>query len=368
MPRTRWIAAQVASFILYYSGGLWVFERVNRKSTPGHRCLVVNYHRVASESPGYRDIAVNPATFRSHLEYMLGRGYQFLSLNDYQAYLAGELTLEGDSILLTLDDGYRDNYTAAFPILQELGVPAAVFLCTGSIETTTLLWWDRVARVVRSTRREGVHAVHANEGVPEQVWLMLERSLEGSDERASAMISKLVDWLKAQPADERERIIATMENAAPPSAEEPLMLTWDMVREMHGEGISFGAHTVTHPVLSELTPEATRSEILESKRRIEDNLGTEVAAFAYPYGKGGYFNTSTVDALRAAGLRWAYTTENGLNTPQSDPYTLRRNGLRDIPRYFLAVRLAGVFEHPVLARLRSRIEGSRSMQEDRERP
>ena len=365
MPRTRWIAAQVVSFILYYSGGLWAFERMNRERAPGHRCLVVNYHRVASESPGYRDIAVDPASFRSHLEYMLGRGYRFLSLTDYQAYLAGEFTLVGDSILLTLDDGYRDNYTAAFPILQDLGVPAAVFLCTGSIETTTLLWWDRVARVVRSTRREGVRAVHANTSAPEQVWLMLERSLKGSDERASATISKMVDWLKAQPADERERIIEAMERSAPQSAEEPLMLSWDMVREMYGKGISFGAHTVTHPVLSELTPEAAQSEILESKRCIEEHLGTEVAAFAYPYGKRGYFNSSTVDALRLAGLTWAYTTENGLNTPQSDPYTLRRNGLRDIPRYFLAARLAGVFEHPALARLRSRIEGSRSMQEDR---
>ncbi len=308
------MAARALAFVLYYSGGLWVFERVDRTRRTGYRCLVINYHRIVCESLGYHDIAVSPAIFRSHLEYMVGRGFRFLSLQEYQAYLEGQLALECDSVLLTFDDGYRDNYESAFPILDELGIPAVVFLCTGSIQTPELLWWDRVVRVVRSLRHAGTTSIDADADIPKRAFEMLEQSLQGGDRRASIRIARMIDWLKDRSASSREDILLALERVAPDMADEGLMLTWDMVREMQAGGIAFGAHSVTHPIFSELTPQAARYEIVESKRCIEDRLGLPVTAFAYPYGKHGYFDTSTVVALREAGIKWAYTTENGVNT------------------------------------------------------
>ncbi len=356
MSKVAWTVARAASFVLYFSGGLRVFERVDRGTRPTPRCVVISYHRVAWEQPGYHDIAVTPRTFRRHLEYLVRHGYGFLSLSQYHEYLAGQRTLDRDSVLITFDDGYRDNYTAAFPVLRDLGVPAAVFLCTGPIETNALLWWDRVALAVRSLRRVGVAGVDTDRELPEQVSALLLPALKGSDRRASAAIGHLVDFLKARPSDEREKIIVALERDAPLDSDRELMLTWDMVREMHRAGIEFGAHTVTHPVLSRLTVESARSEIADSKRSIERNVGVTVTAFAYPYGKSDYFDASTVDALRECGLLWAYTTENGRNDGRSDPLALRRNGMRDVPVHLLATRLAGVFEQPLLARLRARIE------------
>jgi peptidoglycan/xylan/chitin deacetylase (PgdA/CDA1 family) len=356
------MAARALSFVLYYSGGLWVFERLNRRAGP--QCLVVNYHRIVSESLGYHDIAVNPASFRRQLDFMRARGYRFLSLGQYEAYLEGRFQLEGDSILLTFDDGYRDNYLEAFPVLQEFGIPATVFLCTGSIETDTLLWWDRVVRVVRALRREGTASIEPSLDIPQHAAEMLDQGLRDSDAHGSIVIANLIDWLKSRPATEREEALSAMERMVPVLADEGLMLTWDMVREMYAAGIAFGAHSVTHPVFSEISPEAATREITESKHSIESQLGGEVTAFAYPYGKHGYFDGSTVDALRSAGIKWAFTTENGVNTPQSDCYTLLRDGLRDVPKYLLAVRLAGVFEHPAFAKLRSLIEGRRQDPQD----
>ena len=152
MPSAQWMAARAASFALYYSGGLWLYEAWHRRFEPAPRCMVINYHRVVSEPLGYHDIAVAPETFRSHVSYMVGRGLHFLSLARYHAYLSGEFELEGDSILLTLDDGYRDNYSAAFPILREFDIPATVFLCTGPLQSGTPLWWDRAVLAVRAVR------------------------------------------------------------------------------------------------------------------------------------------------------------------------------------------------------------------------
>ena len=361
MPNFEWAAAKALSFVLYYSGGLWAFERIDRWQRTNPRCTVVNYHRIVSEQVGYRDIAVDPVTFRSHLEYMVRRGYRFLSLEEHHAYLAGRLALGCDSILLTFDDGYVDNYTAAFPELRQLGIPAVVFLCTGPIETRTLLWWDRVVRVVQSLRRDGVRSYEANEDVSRAVSALLSGALKGSDVTACTLLGRLIDMLKDLPAARREPIIARLESDALVSEHGDPMMTWEMVREMSDAGIAFGAHSVTHPVFSQLTPEAARFEILESKRCIEERLDEPVTAFAYPYGKRGYFDTTSVEALRACGLAWAYSTENGVDTPQSnDPYVLRRNGMRDVPEYVLAVRLAGVFESPVLAPLRAWIEKRRT--------
>jgi peptidoglycan/xylan/chitin deacetylase (PgdA/CDA1 family) len=359
MPSAQWMAARALSFVLYYSGGLWVYESLDRRAKRGPRCTVVNYHRVVSESPGYHDIAVAPETFRSHLTYMLRRGYRFLSLSQFHAYLGGEFTLEGNSILLTLDDGYRDNYASAFPVLRELGIPATVFLCTGPIETGKALWWDRAAQVVRSARANGSHPAEGHADVPDEARAMLHSASSGSDEHASAVIGSLIDWLKERPAAERESILEALEESAGPSTDAGLMLTWDMVREMRDAGIDFGAHSVTHPVFSDISPGEASAEILESKRTIEEHLGEEVTSFAYPYGKWGYFDDATVVALQTSGIGWAYTTENGVNAPGSDPYRLRRNGIRDIPHYFLAVRLAGVFESPAVMAVRSRLGRTR---------
>jgi peptidoglycan/xylan/chitin deacetylase (PgdA/CDA1 family) len=356
MPRIGWGAARVFSFALHYSGGLWLFDRLDRRRRPGHRCTVLSYHRIAWEPLGYHDIAVAPRTFRRHLEYLRRRGYGFLSLAQYEEYLEGRRALDRDCVLLTFDDGYRDNHTAAFPLLREFDVPAAVFLCTGSIESGVPLWWDRVEDAVRRGRRAGVRSLGSGRDVPTQAAALFLGGLVAGDRRASRAIGNLVDLLKDLPAAERGRTIAALEREVPPGDAVDLMLTWDMAREMRDAGIGFGAHSVTHPAFSQLSEEDARREIVESKRCIEDHLDAEVTAFAYPYGKEDYFGGPAIDALKASGIRWAYTTENGRNGPHADPYTLRRDGMRDVPAYVLAMRLAGVFEHPLLGRLRSRVE------------
>jgi peptidoglycan/xylan/chitin deacetylase (PgdA/CDA1 family) len=317
---------------------------------------VLSYHRVADERPGYRDIAVAPRTLRAHIDFLRRRGYSFLSLSEYEEYLSGSRALERDSVLLTFDDGYRDNYSAAFPVLREFGIPAAVFLCTGPIDEDRLLWWDRVAAAVRSLRAAGTRAVVEAGDLPPTAVDTLRRGLAGDDRQASLAIGDLVDSLKSLSAEARERALAALERPAPPSNGGGLMLTWDMVREMRSGGIGFGAHSVTHPAFSDLSAEEARAEISGSVSAIERELGERVTAFAYPYGKEDFIDTSTAQWLRECGIRWAFTTENGWNGPETDPMALRRNGMRDVPAFVLAARMSGIFEHPMLSRLRSRVE------------
>jgi len=354
MARSGWRIAQALSFALYYSGGLWVFDRLDRLRTPGPRCTVLGYHRVATERVGYREIEVSAETLRAHIRFLTSHGYDILTLAEYGDFIGGRRALRRDSVLITFDDGYRDNYTDALPILRDAGVPATVFLVSGAIGGGPALWWDRVAGAVRAMRAAGVRATAAADSVPAPLAEMLANGLS-DDDAASQAIGAMIDHLKDRPADEREAAVGALEAAAPPHGVD-LMLSWEMVAEMRSAGIDFGAHTVTHPMLSQLSADEARDEIEGSKRVLEERLGTGVTAFAYPYGKAGMFTDETVGLVREGGFTLAFTTENGRDTPGTPTLRLRRDGMRDVPAYVLAVRLAGVFEHPALRRLRSLIE------------
>src|SRR5262249_48029078 len=106
----------------------------------------------------------------------------------------------------------------------------------------------------------------------------------------------------------------------------PRMLRWAQVREMHGDGIEFGAHTVNHPILSSLRPEAAFNEIAHSKRVIEETLQAPVRHFAYPNGTAEDFDRGTEELVARAGFTSAVSTIFGVNTSTTNRYALRRGG------------------------------------------
>ena len=101
-------------------------------------------------------------------------------------------------------------------------------------------------------------------------------------------------------------------------------MTWDMVREMHQAGIDFGAHTVTHPVLSKCTREQQTAEIQQSKSRIEQELGAPITAFSYPIGQPWSFTAESMRLTREAGFQYGFSFYPGFSTSQSDRFDLRR--------------------------------------------
>jgi peptidoglycan/xylan/chitin deacetylase (PgdA/CDA1 family) len=111
----------------------------------------------------------------------------------------------------------------------------------------------------------------------------------------------------------------------PAEVAEGIWMTWEMVREMDRTGMDIGGHTVTHPVLANAPAEVQRYEILESKRRIEAELGHSITAFSYPVGQRDSFTPRTQEFLREAGYQWAFSFFGGFAPkPQFDCYNLPR--------------------------------------------
>jgi peptidoglycan/xylan/chitin deacetylase (PgdA/CDA1 family) len=253
------------------------------------------------------------AVFRRQME-ALRRHFTVLPLTEL-AERARLRELPKNGLAVTFDDGYRDNYTNAFPVLRELGLSATIFLTTDALDDNSLLWHDRVFDAFQRTRKAEARASLAT---------VLARLRRSSPEERNRRIESLLEELAIEPG-------------VPPGWEK---LTWQQVREMASHGISFGAHTLDHPILTFVSEEEARRQIRESKKRIEAKLGSPVTMFAYPNGTASDFDRSTQRIVEEEGLALAVTTVSGANDESTDPYSLRRTGMwGDDPR-LSTIRLA----------------------------
>lgn len=267
--------------------------------------LVFNYHRIGDPQGALTDQANFSATAECFAEQVrfVKKHFDLIGAGDLETACRGEA---GRAVLLTFDDGYRDNYELAFPVLKQEGGTALFFLTSGFLDDRTLAWWDEIAWMVRSASANKLHMPGvAPEPLP----------LNTTDEQART-IEQLLRAYKQLPSARTSSFLnelahATEAGRAPTSVADPLWMTWDMVREMEQAGMEFGGHTVTHPVLANCSLEQQQLEIDQSKHRIEAELGRPVTTFSYPVGQPDSFSEVTKAVLQQAGYRWAFSFYGG---------------------------------------------------------
>jgi peptidoglycan/xylan/chitin deacetylase (PgdA/CDA1 family) len=259
---------------------------------------------------------VTPDKLRAFLE-RLGRLYEPASLDELTAALLEGRALK-NKYVLSFDDGYANLYTDAFPLLQDMGVPFAVFVTTGMIDTDTLLWNDLLEFAVFSTRKKVLPAGILDTPV----------GLEPPALR-QATVMRLKAELKKRPIEEArsevERLCAALDVAADaPELAGVRFLTTVQIREMAAAGVLFGGHTVSHPILSRETQDRVRTEVTECKQQLESATGRPVTVFAYPNGQVEDFNEMVKAEVAEAGYRSAVTGIAGLAYPGADPFEIKR--------------------------------------------
>jgi len=212
----------------------------------------------------------------------IGRRFRFVSLDELGARLAAGDLGEDPVAAITFDDGYRDFYDHALPVLKRKGVPAAVFVVTDLVGTRRLQLHDKLYHLLARRFRP-------KSGAPTP--LQATRAL-----------------LETLPQAEVEKAIRTLESEAPISEDtfsSFYSLTWEMLEEICRAGITIGSHTRTHVLMTNESQQRVKKEVAGSRQELEARLGTDVQHFAYP---SGIFNTAAVDAVAAAGYRFGFTT------------------------------------------------------------
>jgi peptidoglycan/xylan/chitin deacetylase (PgdA/CDA1 family)/CelD/BcsL family acetyltransferase involved in cellulose biosynthesis len=293
----------------------------------GSACTIFKYHRINDDHDPF--LTALPVSRFCAQMYYLARHFQFVSLDQFASGLP---LSEGDKgyVAITFDDGYRDNFVHAFPILKQIGIPATIFLTTSYIEANELPWYDQVRLAFKLTLRRRLSLRPM--GGPDAI-------LENEEQRLDALAHTLA-WLRVTDEQERLQSLPQLfrELGVPSSLNLPAtMLSWDQIRQMKKEGISFGAHTVTHPALGGLPVSRLQEEILGSKHTIENRLQSPVRHFAYPFGKQFDLGSLAKQVVQAAGFQTAVTTIPGVNGPGQDLLELRRVSLdeRDLGMFGL---------------------------------
>jgi peptidoglycan/xylan/chitin deacetylase (PgdA/CDA1 family) len=320
----------IVAAIFYYSGLLrlarWWMQR------KGQNLIILNYHRATG------------GDLRRHLLY-LRRHYRMMHLEEALEELfdtKNESKQKRDRrtlLALTFDDGYFDNYTAAFTLARELRVPFTIFLIPGYIESGEPFWWLEGKRLARLTQVEKVtidgYVYH----------------LEKTGERGNLAMAIDSHLRMARSVAERDSLLLDLRNALALSDKEKVdsaikPLTWVEVHEMEKSGwVSFGAHTMHHPILAYLVdPGEVEREVSDCRTILEQQLGHPVRTFAYPVGRLEHIGEEAIKAVRDAGYSWAVTTENGVSTKRSDAFLLQRK-LGDVSRHWLvmAAEVSGIW-------------------------
>ncbi|NOR80854.1 MAG: polysaccharide deacetylase family protein [Methyloprofundus sp.] len=200
------------------------------------------------ESPQEERYACPPKTLQKHMQYLRDNDYNIVNLDTITDYLNNKVELPKNTIAITLDDGFSDNYENAFPIFQKFKIPATIFLASGMMEKTNT-------------------------------------------------------WMQTSGFSKRN------------------MLSWSQISEMQKSGISFGAHTVNHVKLPELSADEMLTELVNSKQQIEDKLNITIKHFAYPY---GLLDDTVRTMTEKADYTTACSTRSGFNNLDTDPLILRR--------------------------------------------
>ena len=240
--------------------GTVAFPFLVRRRVPSFQILT--YHRL-SERPDSFFPGLPLNTFARQVNY-LARHYQVLDLADILNRIRSGDELPPNSVALTFDDGYRDNFELAFPILRRCHIPATFFLTTGFVSRQDVLWNDKVAFALKFTRKNRLALSGTENNLRFEHW---RTAAEGC--------FRLLWFLRRISHSEKlwriEEILEQLDTRHFGFLWES-MLTWDQARIMQAQGVHFGAHTVTHPILSRVPLDEARQEIVESKRTIEREL------------------------------------------------------------------------------------------------
>lgn len=279
---------------------------------PNSRLSVFYFHRVLAQPDPLLPSEPDARMFERILGWISA---QFRVLDPIEAcdrLFAG--TLPSRPAVITFDDGYRDNYTVALPILQRHRARAAFFVATGFLEGG-MMFNDRVIEAVRHAAAASVRLPGASDELP----------LDSVAARRAA-IDRILSAIKHLPAEQRMQRVHEVEAVLEHASKTGAMMRPDDVAALHRAGMRIGGHTRTHPILLKLPDAEAEREIRAGLDDLASITGELPQLFAYPNGKpGGDYESRHVAMVECAGCRYAFTTASGA--------AVRETSRLEIPRF-----------------------------------
>jgi len=311
--------------LIFYSGLIAVLRFIKR-----HRHRIITYHRISADAdpfvPSRSGLYGTPQTFARQMRYLM-RHYHVISLADYLESRRTGAELPKYTVIITFDDGFKDNYQHAFAVLTRYGLPASIFLIADTLIDQQPIWLHKFYYLAE-TIEESRLLTALNE-------MLSPMPLFESSRQALRQLKHDADrQFKDRALDKIYRSVAE-ENQAP-----SLYLSLSEIETMQPL-IEFGSHGRSHQVMSALDEKALLEETVVAKDILERRLGRPIRHFAYPFGDQQTFSDATTDVIRQH-YDCALTAVEGFNGKKSDPYRLKRFSIPEGGLHAFAASLEGV--------------------------
>ncbi len=256
------------------------------------------------------------ATFESHLNY-LTKHYEIISLDELIEYRFNSRPVPPRSAAITIDDGYRDFYDVAFPVLKKFNVPATFYVVTSFVDGKNWIWTDKARYILGNTSVERCEFMVGAKKIESRL----------SDIESRLVVAGSINSeLKKMADEEKDSMLlelASQMNVTIPGlpSDDFKALGWDEARTMLNHKIDIGSHTANHPILTNVSEDVLEMELRISKLTLEEKLQQESVHFCYP---NGNVSKRERDAAENAGYASAVTTELRLCENEGDTFLLPR--------------------------------------------
>jgi peptidoglycan/xylan/chitin deacetylase (PgdA/CDA1 family) len=257
---------------------------------------------------------------------LIGKYYNFISIDEAVSMLSGDIPFRQHCVVITFDDGYRNSFTHAWPVLCKHNAPGILFPAVGHVESRKCFWFDRLDYAIQQhVSNGGEYCELAGEKIP----------LDKTDRKTlQASVKSVILKVKELPGNDidvmsaTEKAISKLEEASGKSLNDIVesdpwsgVISWDDLRLASEKGMDIGSHTVDHARIGLLSEQAAKWQLKESKRMIEENLNKSCNYFCYP---NGNYTQETIPLVKEAGYEAALTTKEGDNKPGVDLYQIKR--------------------------------------------
>jgi len=326
----RYAARRIAARVLFASGASGGYRSLALRN----RAVVLMYHRVNPGDEGkstvFEGMQVSPRTFEIQMAY-LRKDFHLISLDDLRRHLRHRTPFPPNSCLVTFDDGWKDNFIHAYPVMRRYDIPAVIFLSVGHIGTRNRFWQERIIVAldrIREASRTDPDIPARCRNLPEGIQIEEMMALPAGHFRKE--VREQIRNLKKLPLSRIEPIIHAIGAVAGmtenPSIGEDSFLSWEEIGTMSRGGIEFGSHGLTHEILTNIAADEVRKQALESRRIIEERIQQKVYAFSYP---NGDHDPLVRKCIGECGYEIGFGTDRGFAGPDGDPLSLKRVNVHD---------------------------------------
>ena len=324
--------------LLFYSGLFYLIKRFNSL----HRNIpILMYHSIECNESGRNipscldlfNMVVNLKCFEKQMAF-IAKYYNVISLRYMMECMdKGGEGLPKNSLVITFDDGFKNNFLYAFPILKKQHFPATIFLIGDTIGNSSLIWLHRLYNLI-----DNLSVGYINTDFDGTI----TKYKIGKNNKAK-VLKKILHHINKIPRDEKLDFINRLEELnSVKGKSENYYLNKIMINEMLADNIDFGAHSMEHSVMTSLDDKKIENEILQSKQLLRDITGMEIIPFAYPHGTIETWDERVIYYLKKHQLLCAMTTIEGLNNPNTNIYEMKRIEIRNFTVYELILHISGL--------------------------